>query len=151
MNPYFVCIFVKPYLSTSFAMKHKLIVWGAFLGGTGVALGALGAHALKTRLNADSLSSFETGVRYQIIHALLLLLLASLSDKLDQKPLKLIGNGIITGTLMFSCSIYLLSTMSLFGMEFLRYLGPITPIGGILLISSWFYLMWVGIKYGKAD
>lgn len=150
MNPYFVCIFVKPYLSTSFAMKHKFIVWGAFLGGTGVALGALGAHALKAVLTTEALSSFETGVRYQIIHALLLILLASLSDKIEQKPLKLIGNGIISGTLMFSCSIYLLSTISLSGMEFLRFLGPVTPIGGTFLIVSWFYLMWVGVKMRKA-
>ena len=131
-------------------MVRFFVGWGAFYGGTAVALGAMGAHKLKELLPADMLNSFETGVRYQLIHALLLLILAGLHDRFDRKSMQWAGYGIVIGTFLFSWSIYLLTTISVTGWEFIRVIGPVTPIGGTLLIVSWFYLMWKGIQWKKS-
>jgi len=110
-----------------------------FSGAVAVMLGALGAHALKGLLSPDLLASFETGVRYHLIHSILLLVLAIMvkSEMLNNHRLVLASNLLIAGMILFSGSIYLLSTRHLMNADFLKILGPITPIGGILLISSW--------------
>ncbi|MFN5224030.1 MAG: DUF423 domain-containing protein [Bacteroidota bacterium] len=110
-----------------------------FSGAVAVMLGALGAHALKGLLSPDLLASFETGVRYHLMHSILLLVLAIMvkSEMLNTHRLVLASNLLIAGMLLFSGSIYLLSTRHLMNADFLKILGPITPIGGILLISSW--------------
>jgi uncharacterized membrane protein YgdD (TMEM256/DUF423 family) len=110
-----------------------------FSGAVAVMLGALGAHALKGLLSPDLLASFETGVRYHLMHSILLLVLAIMvkSEMLNTHRLVLASNLLIAGMLLFSGSIYLLSTRHLMNVDFLKILGPITPIGGILLISSW--------------
>jgi uncharacterized membrane protein YgdD (TMEM256/DUF423 family) len=110
-----------------------------FSGAVAVMLGALGAHALKGLLSPDLLASFETGVRYHLIHSILLLVLAVMvkSEMLNTRRLVLASNLLIAGMILFSGSIYLLSTRHLMNADFLKILGPITPIGGILLIYSW--------------
>jgi len=110
-----------------------------FSGAVAVMLGALGAHALKGLLSPDLLASFETGVRYHLMHSILLLVLAIMvkSEMLNTHRLVLASNLLIAGMILFSGSIYLLSTRHLMNADFLKILGPITPIGGILLISSW--------------
>ena len=105
---------------------------------TAVALGALGTHALKEVLTESQLHSFETGVRYQLFHALALLVLVLNAEKFNQhlkKSLTLMTVGIC----LFSFSIYLLSIQETVGIS-LSFLGPITPIGGLLLISAWLLL-----------
>jgi len=105
---------------------------------TAVALGALGTHALKEVLTESQLHSFETGVRYQLFHALALLVLVLNAEKFNQhlkKSLTLMTVGIC----LFSFSIYLLSIQEAVGTS-LSFLGPITPIGGLLLISAWLLL-----------
>lgn len=112
------------------------MISGAVLMMLGVILGALGAHALeKTGLSADSLESYETAVRYQIYHGLALLILGQ-SKYLSKTLIWLF----IIGVLMFSVSIYLLVTDELFNADF-SFLGPITPIGGVLLILGWCLLI----------
>ena len=109
-----------------------------FFAVTAVALGAVGAHALKEMLTDDQLHSFETGVRYQFFHALAILFLALNAQKFNPKlnrSLYLMTIGICC----FSFSIYLLSLQSTLGFS-LSFLGPITPIGGVLLISAWITL-----------
>ena len=100
-----------------------------------VILGAFGAHALKEVLSESQLSSFQTGVRYQFFHALAILILSLnmnyFTDRLSS-IIKIMSAGII----LFSFSIYLLNIQDLIGFS-MSYLGPITPIGGILLITSW--------------
>jgi len=116
----------------------KFIKFAIFFAVTAVALGALGTHALKEVLTASQLDSFETGVRYQLFHALALLLLALNTDKFNQhmrKSLILMTAGICC----FSFSIYLLSIQDVIGIP-LAFLGPITPMGGLLLISAWLVL-----------
>ena len=120
-------------------MTANLLKVAGFSGALAVMLGALGAHALKGLLTPDQLVAFETGVRYHLIHSVLLLILAMMikSEALETKRLVLASKLLIAGIILFSGSIYLLSTRQLMNAEFLKILGPITPIGGILLISSW--------------
>ena len=120
-------------------MNKQIISAAAFFGMTGVILGAFGAHWLKKHLEIDDLSTFETGVRYQIYHAFLLLfigLMPNLKEKVQRALLILITVGI----LLFSGSIYLLATNSMTNFDF-KTIGFITPIGGLLLISAWFWIL----------
>jgi uncharacterized membrane protein YgdD (TMEM256/DUF423 family) len=119
-------------------MNKKTALLGTFLGVTAIILGAFGAHALKIKLSVEQLSSFETAVKYQMYHALLLLIIsfnAHITEKLKNILFYLLGIGVF----VFSGSIYLLSTRAISGLE-LSFLGPITPIGGLLLITAWFLL-----------
>lgn len=120
-------------------MTFNLIKVAGFSGALAVMLGAMGAHALKGELSPELLESFETGVRYHLIHSVLLLVLAIMvkSETFNSKRLFLASKLLIAGIIFFSGSIYLLSTRHLMDAAFLKVLGPITPIGGILLITSW--------------
>lgn len=120
-------------------MKPNLTVV-AILGAIGVALGALGAHALKPLLASTQLESFNTAVRYHLLHSLFLAIVYAINVAHPNKYLKLAFNFSFWGILIFSGSIYLLSLRFLMELEFLRFLGPITPIGGILLILGWISL-----------
>ncbi|KAA3646864.1 MAG: DUF423 domain-containing protein [Bacteroidetes bacterium] len=128
-------------------MTKKLISLGAVFGALAVIFGAFGAHALKGILSFDALQAYETGVRYQIIHALLLVILG-FQSKID---VKLIGKLIVWGILFFSFSIYLLSFKDILGWPALKYLGPITPIGGLLLLTSWVLLIFKSTKLKQID
>ena len=100
-----------------------------------VILGAFGAHALKELLSESQLSSFQTGIRYQFFHGLVILIL-SLNSKQFTGRLSNIIKIMSAGIILFSFSIYLLNIQDLIGFS-MSYLGPITPIGGLLLITSW--------------
>lgn len=121
-------------------MEKKILIAGAILGVTAIILGAFGAHALKKVLNPEQLVSFETGVRYQMYHALFLLFLGNLSI-LAIKEKTIVFYLAIIGVLLFSGSIYLLSTSAITGLKS-KILGPITPIGGLFLIVSWGYFLY---------
>jgi uncharacterized membrane protein YgdD (TMEM256/DUF423 family) len=119
-------------------MQRKILATAAFFGMTAVILGAFGAHALKKVLDVQQLSAFETGVRYQMYHAILLLFVGlspGTSDKTRKAVFYLIGMGIV----LFSGSIYLLSAFGL-DASAASIIGPVTPIGGLLLIVAWFLL-----------
>jgi len=116
----------------------KFIKVAIFFAVTAVALGALGAHALKEILTETQLHSFETGVRYQFFHALAILFLALNTEKFNHQ-LKRSLYLMTAGICCFSFSIYLLSLQHTLGIS-LSFLGPITPIGGLLLISAWIML-----------
>ena len=116
-------------------MNKKITATAAFLGMVAIILGAFGAHALKKVLTPEQLISFETGVRYQMYQAFFLFFLASQNDILE-KTKKTIFTLILSGTLFFSGSIYLLSTTGITGVNF-KSIGFITPIGGVLLILAW--------------
>ena len=125
-------------------MDKKIVRLAVFFGLTSVILGAFGAHALKAVLTDQQLVSFETGVRYQMFHALFLLFVAS-SKLISDKIKKTISVILTLGVLFFSGSIYLLATQDLLGVS-MKFLGPITPIGGLLLMISWLLL---GVNIGK--
>lgn len=117
-------------------MRPNLLIVG-ILGATAVALGALGAHALKEVLNPTQLESFKTGVLYHILHTLFLGFVFLLNLNNNSKRLKLIFNLVFWGIILFSGSIYFLNLRYLIHAEFLKFLGPITPIGGVLFIAGW--------------
>ena len=126
----------------------KYLIGAAIFGATAVLLGALGAHALEEVLSTDSLNSFRTGVRYQMFHALAMVMWIGVRKEVSERALKVGLNLMSWGTVLFSVSIYLLATRSATGMEGIGWLGPITPIGGILLMVSWIALM-IGVLKGR--
>lgn len=119
-------------------MNKKIISTAAILGAIAIILGAFGAHALKKVLDANQLVTFETGVRYQMYHALFLLFVGT-SQMVSEKVKKGILYLVTVGVLFFSGSIYLLATNGLLGVDF-KSIGFITPIGGLLLIVAWICL-----------
>ena len=124
-------------------MHNKLITIAGLLAFLAVTLGAFGAHTLNELLTTQKLNSFETGVRYQFYHSLALLIIGLNANKLNATAL--IGKFMLIGIVFFSFSIYLLSLQELIGIN-LSILGPITPIGGGLLMISWLILIFKNNK-----
>lgn len=122
-------------------MKDFLLVSAAILGALTVIIGGFGAHALKKLFTESQVKSFETGVKYQMYHALVLLVLGFQLDFLGTLE-KAMGWCFITGILLFSFSIYALTISSAKGRK-MRFLGPVTPLGGMLLLFGWILLIFV--------
>lgn len=118
-------------------MEKKILFLGLVLGAIAIVLGAFAAHGLKNKLDVSALQSFETGVKYQMYHALFLVFVAS-SNLLSIEVKTTIFYLVFVGVLLFSGSIYLLSTQSLTHVDF-KKIGFVTPIGGLILIASWVY------------
>ncbi len=125
-------------------MKTITLVFGAVYGMLSVILGAFGAHALKKILSVERLESFETGVRYQMYAAFFLLIIGYIL-KFETSSEKWTSILMITGTFLFSVSIYFLSLQDYLGTN-LKFLGPITPLGGLLMILSWLMLIFHFVK-----
>jgi len=126
-------------------MTRKILISASILGLISVLLGAFGAHGLKGLISEKAILSFETGVRYQMYHALLLLFIsntASLEKTIKIKILSLV----IIGIVFFSGSIYLLVLNSLVGFDF-KIIRFLTPIGGGLLIIAWCIMIAAFIKH----
>lgn len=120
-------------------MNKKIVVTGLILGLLAIVFGAFGAHALKKALSIEALNSFETGVRYQMYHALFLLFLG-IENKFTLTTKKTIYSLVVLGIILFSGSIYLLAANSLTTINF-KIIGFLTPIGGLLLILAWILLL----------
>ena len=125
-------------------MNKKLVTTAAILGIIAIVLGAFGAHALKKVLSIEELATFETGVRYQMYHALFLLCVGSVLS-ISEKAKKTIHSLVIAGVVLFSGSIYLLATNNLTSFNF-KGIGFVTPIGGALLIAAWAVLFYQNSK-----
>lgn len=121
---------------------RNFVVAGGVLGLLGVALGAFGAHSLKATLEANGrVEVWQTGAHYQLVHALGLLLVALLSDRLREKRLlRIVGWLWLAGALVFSGSLYLLAVTNI------GVLGAITPIGGLCFLIGWVLLIVAGAK-----
>ena len=117
----------------------------ALFGFFGIIFGAFGAHRLKRVLPPEVLNSFETGVKYQLLHAVVLLLLAFHFEFIDFTE-RMIATCLISGVILFSFSIYALCYGRFKKMN-LRFLGPITPVGGLLLMSGWGLLLYYFIVH----
>ena len=113
---------------------------------TSVVLGAFGAHLLKDLLTEHQLSSFQTGIRYQMFHGLSILILA-LNENYFTEKLNRVLQLMSVGIILFSLSIYLLNLQELLGLA-LSFLGPVTPIGGLFLMVSW-TLLFFNVKKNK--
>ena len=120
-------------------MHKGYLVTAAFIGALSVALGAFGAHALKSILTEQSLNTYETAIRYQFYHVFALALTGVLYQSYPNKLLKAAGQLFIFGIIFFSGSLYLLTYGSTKGVSF-RWAGPITPLGGVMLIIAWICL-----------
>ena len=112
------------------------VLFGALFGALAVCLGAFGAHALRDSLSAQDLVTFETGVRYQMYHALALLAVAGAMSQWESGALVFAGYAFVIGILIFSGSLYILVLSGQ------RWIGAITPIGGLALILGWVLLGW---------
>lgn len=125
-------------------MKTLTLVIGAIYGLLSIILGAFGAHLFKKILSLERLESFETGVRYMMYSAFFLLIVGWIM-KFDTSSEKWISWLMIFGTLLFSVSIYFLVFQDYLGVN-LKFLGPITPIGGAMMIASWAMLIFYFAK-----
>lgn len=108
--------------------------------GSGVVLGAWGAHGLETFLGHSHTSSWETGVLYQLVHGLALLVVGVLLQQQYSQRLTWVSGLLIAGVLLFSGSLY---ALTLGGP---RWLGPVTPLGGVFLISGWCLMVFVLVR-----
>jgi uncharacterized membrane protein YgdD (TMEM256/DUF423 family) len=117
--------------------KKTILIIASFSGALAIIFGAMGAHALESELSAKQLASFKTGSLYHILHSIVLLVLGFSSKVMEKKSLTIVTWLFIIGIVLFSGSIYLLATKELIGFESLSLLGPVTPLGGLLLIAGW--------------
>ncbi|MCF8424079.1 MAG: DUF423 domain-containing protein [Bacteroidia bacterium] len=132
-------------------MNSKKLILIGLLGAVAVALGALGAHFLKGKLStglitADQLNGFDTAVKYQIYHVLAMLALYLFPKHHTDKYINWAFRSFLIGIVCFSGSLYFLCTRNLFGADWLKVLGPITPIGGLFFVAGWIFIALVGLK-----
>ncbi len=120
-------------------------VAGAVSGFLAVALGAFGAHGLRQRLSPEMLAVFETGIRYQVYHALALFAVAWAASRWPSPQATWAGWLFIIGTVVFSGSLYVLATSGT------RWLGAVTPVGGIGFLAGWFSLAWAIVAQRRLE
>ncbi len=120
-------------------MNKTILITASLLGLTSVIFGAFGAHGLKELISVESIQTFETGVRYQMYHAILLLFVGN-TNLIQPKTKKMIFYLVLFGIVFFSGSIYGLATNLLTNFDF-KTIALITPLGGLLLILAWFLLI----------
>jgi uncharacterized membrane protein YgdD (TMEM256/DUF423 family) len=131
-------------------MHKKLIALAAFIAGLAVALGAFGAHGLqKITTDEKILHGYQTAVQYQMYHALALLSVGIFYFQLSGRWMKWAATFFIAGIILFSGSLYLITLLKIQESEVVKYAGPVTPLGGLFLITGWIILMIAAIK--KSD
>lgn len=127
--------------------NRKIVFTACLLGGFAVMFGAFGAHGLKDLVTAESVASFQTGTRYMLLHAVVLLIFGLSGDQIFSSTQKSVLYVLwLIGILFFSGSIFLLVLNNVWQWEFIRFLGPLTPLGGALLIIGWFYAGWSSLR-----
>lgn len=128
-------------------MHKSFTIAAAFFAGLAVALGAFGAHGLeKITTDEKILHTFQTGVQYQMYHALGLLAIAFLADRFKNNWINWAGRSFITGIILFSGSLYLLTFLKVEDNPAVKIIGPITPIGGLFFIAGWILLLVAVLK-----
>jgi uncharacterized membrane protein YgdD (TMEM256/DUF423 family) len=127
-------------------MHKGFLQTAAILGALAVALGAFGAHGLKKIVPAETVTTFETGVRYQFYHVFALLAVAILFGSFPGKNLQYAGVCFIIGIILFSGSLYILTALQATKTVGLRGIGAITPIGGVFFIVGWIFLFLAVMK-----
>jgi uncharacterized membrane protein YgdD (TMEM256/DUF423 family) len=125
-------------------MEKRIIKTAAILGFIAIAFGAFGAHSLKKMVGLLELNTFETGVRYQMYHALFLLFIGT-TNKISESVKKVIYLTTLSGIVLFSGSLYLLALNNFLPFNFKPF-GFVTPIGGLLFLIAWF---WLFVNFNK--
>src|ERR1700761_9354089 len=131
-------------------MNKSFLSVAAVLGALSVALGAFAAHRLREMVPADTVATFETGVRYQFYHVFALLFVALLSERIHNKWMVWAGNCFITGIILFSGSLYALTALKIAENTHLTLVGIATPVGGLFFIAGWLFL-WIGVTKKDKD
>lgn len=136
-------------------MRNPFLLLASFFGASSVALGALGAHWLRTKLEAGIIDhfqydAFDKASKYQLLHSLALLFVFLAVRSANDKLLRITGWLFAGGILLFSGSIYALSTQKICGLN-VSFLGPVTPLGGMLLISGWVCLFIYALRLYRSD
>lgn len=126
-------------------MNKRIIITASIFGLIAVVLGAFGAHSLKDRLNASELEIWKTAVSYQFYHTLALLFLSTFS-RFKSRLINVSSWSFTGGILFFSGSLYLLATRGILHLGNVAFLGPLTPLGGLLFIIGWVALLLAAIK-----
>jgi uncharacterized membrane protein YgdD (TMEM256/DUF423 family) len=124
-------------------MNKKILITASLFGAVAVVLGAFGAHGLKNLIPADALTIWAKGVEYQFYHTFALLFLSQLKES---KWTNMAYRFFSFGILFFSGSLYLLATRTITEISFVNFIGPITPIGGLLFIIGWVMLLLSALK-----
>lgn len=130
-------------------MHSVFLLTGTFLAGLAVILGAFGAHGLKKIVPPETVNTFQTGVQYQMYHALALIFVGMLFEKADSGIMKWAGICFIIGILLFSGSLYLLTLLKAKNTVGLSGIGIITPFGGLFFVAGWlmmFIAIWKSLK-----
>ncbi len=127
-------------------MQKIYLVIGILLSGLAVALGAFGAHGLKKVVSPENVAIYQTGVQYQMYHALALILVGILSERVYSNFLSYAGGLFITGIILFSGSLYLIVSLYSMNKTVPAVVGILTPIGGLLFILGWACLLVAVLK-----
>lgn len=121
---------------------HKVfLIIGTVLAGLAIALGAFGAHGLKKIVDAETVAIYQTGVQYQMYHALALLAIGILAERRTSNFINYAGFFFIGGIVLFSGSLYLIASFKAMNKEVSSGIGVMTPIGGLLFIAGWAMLL----------
>lgn len=136
---------------TNSTLQRNMIQAGAAFAGVAVILGALGSHELKNVLNEADKLTFETAVKYHFYHALGLLAIGYGARRLKDNVGKTVFTLFVVGIILFSGSLYLLSTSKLWAEDRIEWLGAIAPLGGVSLVAGWFYLALKGYKPSSSE
>ncbi len=130
---------------SGFNMNRRIILTASFFGGMAVILGAFGAHGLKNLLTADALAIWTKGIEYQFYHTFALLFLATFA-RFRTKLVDFAFYCFTGGIIFFSGSLYLLATREIHHLNFVNFIGPVTPVGGLLLVAGWVLLFLAALK-----
>ncbi len=122
-------------------MKNRFLKIAAILGMLAVILGAFGAHGLETKITPDRINTYEIGIRYHFYHTFAIFFVALLSTQAENKWLNWAGYAFLLGIICFSGSLYLLACRDWLGLTSWKWLGPLTPIGGVFFILGWAFIL----------
>jgi len=126
-------------------MNRRIILTASLFGCIAVIFGAFGAHTLKNSLSADAMAIWTKGIEYQFYHTFALLFLSTFA-RFRTKLVDFSFYCFSVGTLLFSGSLYLLATREILHLSFVYVIGPVTPLGGLLLVAGWILLFLAALK-----
>jgi uncharacterized membrane protein YgdD (TMEM256/DUF423 family) len=131
---------------TNRTLQKKFFRMACILLGTAVVLGAFGAHGIKRVASEADVEAFKTGVLYQFIHALGILVISLSLRRFDEEVAKRVGYLFLTGIILFSGSLYIMVITHIAGQKGLGAIGVVTPVGGLCFIAGWFYMAYKAYK-----